>query len=48
VGREMESLKVNESKMTEQELDDEDNKHGFGDTDRTGSQLMKRSISFTF
>ncbi len=42
-----ESLKEIESKMVEQELDDED-KHDFGGSDRTGSLSMKRSTSFTF
>jgi hypothetical protein len=43
-----ESLKVNESKMTEQGWTMRTDKHGFGDTDRVGSQLMKRIIPFTF
>ena len=39
-----ESLKVNESKEEEEEIDDMTiDKHGFGDTDRTGLQSMKRS-----
>jgi hypothetical protein len=43
-----ESLKVNESKVVEQELDDEDRQLSAvcGGADRTGSQSMKRSTSF--
>ncbi len=43
-----ESLEVNESKVVEQELDNEDRQAWFGSADRTGSQSMKRSTSSMF
>jgi hypothetical protein len=47
-----ESLKVNESKIVEPELVDEDRQARFWvrmiNADRTGSQSMKRSTSSTF
>jgi hypothetical protein len=43
-----ESLKVNESKMVNKIWTMRTDKHGFGGADRTGSQLMNRSTSFTF
>jgi hypothetical protein len=43
-----ESLKVNESKVVEQELDDADRQARFGSADRTGSQSMKRSTLSIF